>query len=75
MTDWFARPVLHVKGVDAFLRFYINPSGLYLGVVAISPKHKPGTIVRPASLGRKFGLISVNGCGGSQRLEFARDPL
>ena len=24
MTDWFARPVLHVKDVDASLRFYGN---------------------------------------------------
>jgi hypothetical protein len=24
MTDWFARPVLHVKNVDASLRFYVN---------------------------------------------------
>ncbi len=27
MTDWFARPVLHVKDVDASLRFYINRLG------------------------------------------------
>ncbi len=27
MTDWFARPVLHVKDVDASLRFYINQLG------------------------------------------------
>ena len=24
MTDWFARPVLHVKDVEASLRFYVN---------------------------------------------------
>ena len=24
MTDWFARPVLHVKDVDASLSFYVN---------------------------------------------------
>jgi hypothetical protein len=24
MTDWFARPVLHVKDVEASLDFYIN---------------------------------------------------
>lgn len=24
MTDWFARPILHVKDVDASLRFYEN---------------------------------------------------
>ena len=27
MTDWFARPVLHVKDVDASLRFYIDKLG------------------------------------------------
>src|SRR5580700_9579694 len=27
MTDWFARPVLHVKDVEASLRFYINRLG------------------------------------------------
>jgi hypothetical protein len=28
MTDWFARPVLHVTDVEASLRFYINRLGL-----------------------------------------------
>jgi catechol 2,3-dioxygenase-like lactoylglutathione lyase family enzyme len=27
MTDWFARPVLHVKDVEASLRFYMNRLG------------------------------------------------
>jgi len=27
MTDWFARPVLHVKDVDASIRFYANLLG------------------------------------------------
>src|SRR5271156_1125102 len=27
MTDWFARPVLHVTDVDASLRFYVNQLG------------------------------------------------
>ena len=27
MTDWFARPVLHVKDVDASLRFYVHLLG------------------------------------------------
>ena len=27
MTDWFARPVLHVKDVEASLRFYVNLLG------------------------------------------------
>ena len=27
MPDWFARPVLHVKDVDASLRFYIDKLG------------------------------------------------
>ncbi len=27
MTDWFARPVLHIKDVDASLRFYMNQLG------------------------------------------------
>jgi uncharacterized glyoxalase superfamily protein PhnB len=27
MTDWFARPVLHVKDVEAALRFYVNCLG------------------------------------------------
>ncbi|HET9308523.1 MAG TPA: VOC family protein [Candidatus Sulfotelmatobacter sp.] len=27
MTDWFARPVLHVKDVDASLRYYVDQLG------------------------------------------------
>jgi len=27
MTDWFARPVLHVRDVEASLRFYIDQLG------------------------------------------------
>jgi catechol 2,3-dioxygenase-like lactoylglutathione lyase family enzyme len=27
MTDWFARPVIHVKDVEASLRFYIDQLG------------------------------------------------
>ena len=27
MADWFARPVLHVKDVEASLRFYMNQLG------------------------------------------------
>jgi catechol 2,3-dioxygenase-like lactoylglutathione lyase family enzyme len=27
MTDWFARPVLHVKDVEASLHFYVNLLG------------------------------------------------
>jgi catechol 2,3-dioxygenase-like lactoylglutathione lyase family enzyme len=27
MTDWFARPVFHVKDVEASLRFYVNQLG------------------------------------------------
>jgi uncharacterized glyoxalase superfamily protein PhnB len=27
MTDWFARPVLHVKDVDAAIRFYVDRLG------------------------------------------------
>jgi catechol 2,3-dioxygenase-like lactoylglutathione lyase family enzyme len=27
MTDWFARPVLHVHDVEASLRFYVNRLG------------------------------------------------
>jgi hypothetical protein len=27
MTDWFARPVLHVKDVEGSLRFYVNRLG------------------------------------------------
>jgi catechol 2,3-dioxygenase-like lactoylglutathione lyase family enzyme len=27
MTDWFARPVLHVTDVDASVRFYVNMLG------------------------------------------------
>ena len=27
MTEWFARPVLHVSSVDASLRFYVDQLG------------------------------------------------
>ena len=33
MTDWFARPVLHVRDVEASLRFYVDRLGF------ISPWH------------------------------------
>src|SRR5215831_1756604 len=31
MTDWFARPVLHVSSVDASLRFYVDRLGFTAG--------------------------------------------
>jgi hypothetical protein len=30
MTDWFARPVLHVTDVDASIRFYVDRQGCAL---------------------------------------------
>ena len=27
MTDWFARPILHVRDVDASIRFYVDLLG------------------------------------------------
>jgi len=32
MTDWFARPVLHVSSVEASLRFYVDRLGFTVRV-------------------------------------------
>jgi catechol 2,3-dioxygenase-like lactoylglutathione lyase family enzyme len=73
MTDWFARPVLHVTDVDASLRFYVHQLGF------TSPwRHEEGGRVRvaqvdrqgcaliladtwPEKIGKGLMFISVNG--------------
>lgn len=48
MTDWFARPVLHVADVEASLRFYIDRLGF------TSPwRHDEGGKVRVAQVDRQ----------------------
>ena len=48
MTDWFARPVLHVKDVEASLRFYIDRLGF------TSPwRHDDGGRVHVAQVDRQ----------------------
>ncbi|RZU35535.1 hypothetical protein BDD14_5598 [Edaphobacter modestus] len=64
MTDWFARPVLHVTNVVASLRFYSNPgpklmqgkrivSSLYLSPGQASAETSSGFYVQQS------GIISV----------------
>ena len=48
MTDWFARPVLHVADVEASLRFYVDRLGF------TSPwRHEEGGIAHVAQVERQ----------------------
>jgi len=72
MTDWFARPVLHVTDVEASLRFYVNQLGFTSpwryeedGRVGIAQVERQGCALIlsdhwPEKVGKGLMFISVN---------------
>ena len=72
MTDWFARPVLHVTDVEASLRFYVNRLGFTSpwryeedGRVGVAQVERQGCALIlsdhwPEKLGKALIFISVN---------------
>jgi hypothetical protein len=72
MTDWFARPVLHVTEVEASLRFYVNRLGFTNpwryeedGTVRVAQAERQGCALIladtwPEKVGKGLMLISVN---------------
>jgi uncharacterized glyoxalase superfamily protein PhnB len=72
MTDWFARPVLHVKDVEASLRFYTNRLGFTNpwrheedGKTHVAQVERQGCALIladtwPAKIGKSLMFISLN---------------
>jgi catechol 2,3-dioxygenase-like lactoylglutathione lyase family enzyme len=72
MTDWFARPVLHVKDVEASLRFYISQLGFTCpwrfdedGRAYVAQVDRQGCALIlssqwPAKVGKALMFISLN---------------
>ena len=72
MTDWFARPVLHVTDVEASLRFYVNRLGFTStwryeedGRVRVAQAERQGCALIfsdqwPEKVGRGLMFISLN---------------
>jgi uncharacterized glyoxalase superfamily protein PhnB len=72
MTDWFARPVLHVTDVEASLRFYVNRLGFTSpwryeedGRVGVAQVERQGCALIlsdhwPQKVGKGLIFISVN---------------
>ena len=72
MTDWFARPVLHVKDVEASLRFYVNQLGFTSpwrydedGRAHVAQVDRQGCALiladtRPEKIGQGLMFISLN---------------
>ena len=72
MTDWFARPVLHVTDVEASLRFYVNRLGFSSpwrhdedGRARVAQVERQGCALIladtwPEKIGRGLVFISVN---------------
>ena len=72
MTDWFARPVLHVTGVEASLRWYVDRLGFTSpwryeedGRARVAQVERQGCAVIlsdqwPEKVGKGLMLISVN---------------
>ncbi len=72
MADWFARPVLHVKDVEASLRFYVNRLGFSSpwrydedGRVRVAQAERQGCALIlsdqwPEKVGKGLMFISVN---------------
>jgi catechol 2,3-dioxygenase-like lactoylglutathione lyase family enzyme len=72
MTDWFARPVLHVKNVEASLDFYVNRLGFTSpwrydedGKVRIAQVDRQGCALIlsdqwPEKVGKGLMFISLN---------------
>jgi len=72
MTDWFARPVLHVTDVEASLRFYVNGLGFTSpwryeddGRVRVAQAERQGCALIladhwPEKVGKGLMFISLN---------------
>ncbi len=72
MTDWFARPVLHVTDVEASLRFYVNSLGFTNpwrydedGRVRVAQVDRQGCAIIladswPEKIGKSLLFISLN---------------
>ena len=72
MTDWFARPVLHVKDVEASLHFYVNQLGFTIpwrydedGRVFVAQIDRQGCALIlcdmwPEKIGKGLMFISLN---------------
>jgi catechol 2,3-dioxygenase-like lactoylglutathione lyase family enzyme len=72
MTEWFARPVLHVKDVDASLRFYVKQLGFSCpwrydedGKVYVAQVDRQGCALIladtwPEKIGKGLMFISLN---------------
>jgi uncharacterized glyoxalase superfamily protein PhnB len=72
MTDWFARPILNVKDVDASLRFYMDRLGFTSpwryeehGKVHVAQVDRQGTALIladtwPEKIGKALIFISLN---------------
>jgi catechol 2,3-dioxygenase-like lactoylglutathione lyase family enzyme len=72
MTDWFARPVLHVTDVEASLRFYVNRLGFTSpwryeenGRVEVAQAERQGCALIlcdhwPQKVGKGLMFISLN---------------
>jgi catechol 2,3-dioxygenase-like lactoylglutathione lyase family enzyme len=72
MTDWFARPVLHVKNVEASLRFYVDQLGFTIpwrydedGRVYVAQVDRQGCALIlaqawPEKIGKGLMFISLN---------------
>ena len=73
MTDWFARPILHVKDVDASLRFYLDRLGFTSpwrydeeGIARVAQVDRQGSAfilannLAPEKIGKGVTFISLN---------------
>ena len=78
MTDWFARPVLHVTDVEASLRFYVNRLGFASpwryeedGRACVAQVERQGCALIlannwPEKIGKGLMFISLNGTREAQ---------
>src|ERR1700756_5336341 len=83
MTDWFARPVLHVTDVEASLRFYVNRLGFTSpwryeenGRACVAQVERQGCALIladtwPEKIGKGLMFISVNGEGETRESSIA----
>ena len=83
MTDWFARPVLHVTDVEASLRFYVNRLGFTSpwryeedGRVSVAQVERQGCALIlsdhwPQKVGKGLMFISMNVEQGTREAQIA----
>ena len=83
MTDWFARPVLHVTNVETSLQFYLNRLGFTSpwrydedGKVRVAQVDRQGCALIlsdqwPEKIGKGLMFISLNGEPATREAETA----